>query len=274
MRKLRFFAIVVFVLSTVFCAWANFKYYSSTNADKPVLTSETQLLQLSVEADPQALLQGLSAWDETDGDLTDQILVASVSHFIEPGTVKVKYVVFDDHNNSASLTRMVHYTDYQSPVFSLSQPPVYVKGDRFDLLDHIRVTDDLDGDISDRVRVISNTVSNFMPGTYPVVLEVSNSCGDTAKLELMVTYLDKAGTVSIKLHDHIVYLQQGQSFEPYRWISSVTDADNMPLDAQKVSIQGNLDVHTPGYYSLVYSYSDGGLTGQTGLTVVVTQKEP
>ena len=43
-----------------------------------------------------------------DAYLTDEIMVASMSHFLEPGTVSVKYVVFDSHNNSATLTRRVH----------------------------------------------------------------------------------------------------------------------------------------------------------------------
>ena len=91
-------------------------------------------------------------------------MVASVSHFLEPGTVNVKYVVFDSHNNSATLTRQVRYKDYKAPVFSLEKAPVYKVGKSFDLLDYVRVDDCIDGDISDHIRVISNMVNNDLAG--------------------------------------------------------------------------------------------------------------
>lgn len=273
MRYLRIFSIIFLVGSLVFAGWANTRYYSNLNTDFPELTNTVELLEISVQDPPEAILQGLYAKDATDGDLTDQIMVASVSHFLEPGTVNVRYVVFDSHNNSASLTRRVHYTDYSSPVFTMDKAPVYRVGSSFDLLEHIRAEDCLDGDISDKIRVISNMVNNYSAGNYPVILEVSNSCGDTAQLSLWVNYLNKESTVSVMLHQYIVYVQQGDMFDPYRWVAAVTDQSGASLDANKLEILGNLDMNTPGSYQLVYSYADGKLTGQSAITVVVTERQ-
>ena len=273
MRYLQTFAIILFVFSLVFTGWAHIRYTSGLNADHPVLSSSVELLELSVQDPPEAILRGLTAEDATDGDLTDRIMVASVSHFLTPGTVNVKYVVFDNHNNSATLTRKVHYTDYKSPVFRLEKPAVYTIGDSFDLLSHVRAEDDLDGDISDQIRVLSNMVNIFSAGTYPVVLEVSNSCGDTAQVTLWVTYLANEPNVFIQLHQYIVYVEQGASFDPRRWLASVTDSEAVALDPYKVTIQGSLDTMTPGFYRLAYSYADGNLTGQTPITVVETERQ-
>ncbi len=273
MRYLRIVTAIVFIFSLLFAGWANNRYYSNLNTDYPEITSAVELLEISVQDPPEAIYRELHAQDATDGDLTAQIMVASMSHFLEPGTVRVKYVVFDSHNNSATLTRKVHYTDYEAPVFSLGKAPVYTVGSSFDLLDHIRVEDCIDGDISDHIRVISNMVNNYSVGNYPVVLEVSNSCGDTAQITLWVTYENKESTAVVNLHRYIVYVEQGQSFEPQQWIAAVTDRSAIALDTENIEIQGNLDVNKPGCYQLVYSYNDGTLSGYAPLTVVVTERQ-
>lgn len=273
MRYLRIIAVFILVASLAFAGWAGRRYNSRLNTDRPTISNSVETLQISVNDPPEAVFQGLSARDATDGDLTDQIMVASVSHFLEPGTVSVKYVVFDSHNNSATLTRRVHYKDYKAPVFSLDKAPVYTTGSSFDLLDYIQVKDCLDGDISDHVRVISNTVNNFSAGNYPVVLEVSNSCGDTAQITLWVTYQSKESTAVVNLNQYIVYIGQGDSFTPTQWLASVTDRNGVALDNVNVEIQGTLDTNKPGCYQLVYSYDDGKCTGASPLTVVVTERQ-
>ena len=73
MRSLRLTAIVVLILSIVYALWANNRYYSGVNTDHPKIVNTVEQLQISVEDPPEALLQGLSAWDATDGDLTAKI---------------------------------------------------------------------------------------------------------------------------------------------------------------------------------------------------------
>lgn len=269
MRYLRLASILIFIASLLFAVLSNIYYYSKRNSDRPVITSDTALLKISTADGGEGLLQGLKAYDATDGDITEKIMVASVSHFIAENTANVKYVVFDAHNNSATLTRKVEYTDYKAPVFKLLKSPVYTKGDRFDLSDYVKAQDCVDGDITDKIRVISNNVSNYSAGTYPIIFEVSNSFGDKAQLEVMVTYLDSKSTVSIKLHEYAVYINKGDSFNPQEWLASVTDENNNVLDKEKVSVLGNLDTNTEGSYQLNYSYDDGSKKGMASLTVIV-----
>ncbi len=273
MRYLRMAVIGIFALSLSFYAWVNLRYYSSINTDVPTITSDTELLNISVNDSAETLLQGLTAWDKTDGDLTDRIMVASVSHFIEENTVNVKYVVFDSHNNAASLTRKVCYTDYRSPVFSMQTPAVFVRGENFDLLSRVKVDDCIDGDISSRIRVLSNMVNIYAAGVYPVALEVTNSCGDVSQLTLWVTVLEKENSAAITLEQYIVYVQQGADFDPYSYIRGITDANNLSLQKENVQIKGSLDLNTPGTYRLEYLYSDQNVSGQTAMTVVVRSGE-
>jgi len=272
MRFLRHFSVFALVVALIFSLWASIRYNRGINKDMPVLENSIQLLELSVRDGEEALLRGLTAHDATDGDLTDQILVGSLSHFVEPGTVNVKYVVFDKHHNSATLTRKVHYTDYCAPRFSLKKNPVYVRGEKFDLLEHLQVTDQLEGDISGRMRVLYNAVSNYSSGVFPLVVEVSNDFGDTVQLTLQVTYLSSAPTVTVQLRENLVYLKTGEHFDPLGMLTSVTDKNGEALDPSAVTVQGNLDTGTPGTYCLTYAYAEGKLTGQATLTVVVTEE--
>ena len=273
MRYLRISVVILFVASLAFAGWANYQYYSGRNTDIPTLTNSVGTLEISVNDPKEAIFRGLSAKDATDGDLTGQIMVASISHFLEPGTVNVKYVVFDSHNNAASLSRRVHYTDYESPKFSIEKAPVYAVGNSFDLLDYIKVNDCLDGDISDRVRIISNMVNNYADGIYPVILETSNSCGDTAQLMIWVHYLNQQSNVTIQLHQYVVYQEEGTEFDPMQWVASVADANLNALDPEKIEIHGNLDMNKPGTYQLVYNYADGNLSGKSAITVIVTERQ-
>ena len=273
MRYLRIAAVVLFVCSLAFYGWASFRYYSGVNADLPEIISTEEVPEISVKDGTQALLRGLTARDATDGDLTGEIVVASVSHFLEPGVVSVKYVVFDSHNNPASLVRKVRFTDYESPRFSLRSPAVYTRGSSFDLLNRLQVIDCLDGDISNRIRVISNMVNSYIAGVYPVTLEVTNSCGDMSQLTLWVTVVDKENTAAIALKEYIVYLEQGVSFDPYALVESVTDQAGGYLPKEQVQVKGSIDANTPGCYQLTYSYAGDGASGQTIITVVVTGRE-
>lgn len=273
MRYLRLVVICIFVASLSFFAWANLRYYRGLNTDVPTITSDTDLLKISVNDGEDALLQGLTAKDATDGDLTDKIIVASMSHFFEEKTVHVKYVVFDSHNNSATLTRKVCFTDYQSPRFSLKAPLVLTRGSSFDLLSRLEVIDCIDGDITSQIRVISNSVNIYAAGVYPVAVEVTNSCGDLTQLTLMVTVLDQENTAAIRLKQYIVYLEEGSTFVPEDYIHSVIDGNNLSLPVENVEVKSSIDYNTPGTYQVEFAYSDENVAGKTAMTVVVEGKE-
>lgn len=59
----------------------------TTDNTIPVITIENKDLSISVKDKKDALLQGVTATDEKDGDITHKVLVESVSKFIEPGDI-------------------------------------------------------------------------------------------------------------------------------------------------------------------------------------------
>ena len=122
MRKLRAAVVAVFILSLI--AYIGYNIMTRMTQDKvpPVITAESDTVSVSVEDDESKMLEGLQATDNKDGDLTESIRVSSMSNFTEPGKRTVNYVVFDESNNAATLTRNLEYTDYTSPQIRLSAP--------------------------------------------------------------------------------------------------------------------------------------------------------
>ncbi len=271
MRLIRIAVLALLCVCTLAYFWTELRYNEANDKEPPQIQCETELLELSVTSDPSALLQGMTASDAQDGDLTGEIMLSSKSYFLEPGIFEAEYVVFDSHQNFCQVTRRICYTDYTSPQFTLTQPLVFLRGQNIRYLSYVTAEDVLDGDISDQIKVLASDVSNYTVGTYPVLLEVTNSHGDTVQVELMVEVRDKdSSNVSISLSEYLTYLSAGETFDPYRLITGVSASDGGSVSAEQVQVLGTVDTQTPGSYQLIYSLDTDGYRGQTRLTVVVT----
>ncbi|MBQ9838944.1 MAG: bacterial Ig-like domain-containing protein [Oscillospiraceae bacterium] len=270
MRYLRAAAVLIFAACLVLNIWANLRHNSRNNTEGPTIESQSDTLNLSVSDGADALLQGLTATDSQDGDLTEQILVASSSYFVEPGVFDVDYVVFDSHHNSTQYTRRVSYSDYTAPKFHVSQPLVFVRGENIRYLNYITAADCLDGDLTEQIKVKASNVSNYTAGVYPVLLEVTNSHGDRVEAELNVVVLERAATgPKIVLTEYLSYVTAGERFDPYKLIQSVTNTAGESVNRGQVNVVGSVDTERPGSYQLIFSYDDGTAEGRTYMTVIV-----
>ena len=153
MKALRIITIFLFILSLALYLGVSYRYNNQLDRVSPVIRCETEVLEVSVNAEDSELLAGVTATDNRDGDLTDRIIVGDVSKLVGTDLAKVTCLVFDSDDNMASLTRQVRYTDYRRPMFQLTEPLVYASTDEARLLSRVRVTDSVDGDISHKARV-------------------------------------------------------------------------------------------------------------------------
>lgn len=272
MRLIRILVVVLTCACIGFYIWATVRFNEDYDNVPPKLICDSTTLELSVEDGEEALYKGITATDDQDGDLTGEILLSGKSFFLESGVFEAEYVVFDSYQNFCQITRRIHYTDYTSPEFRVSQPLIFQRGENIRYLNYVTARDVLDGDITDQIKVLASNVSNYTAGTYPVLLEVSNSYGDTVQVELMVVVREKnSANVSIALSEYLVYLTVGEEFDPYRLIESVTTTDASQRSKQKVQVLGTVDTQTEGCYQLIYSYDEDDGYGQAYLTVVVKE---
>lgn len=111
MRIVRTALIIVFILSLGTFGISELLEMQNQDTTLPEITSDREVLEISCDYTEEDLLAGLSAYDETDGDLTSQIIPGSFSRFIEDGVCNLTYVVFD--------------SDQKSTVYRLSLAKIY-----------------------------------------------------------------------------------------------------------------------------------------------------
>lgn len=243
--------------------------------EKPVITADEDRIQLSVEDGVKGLMKGMKASDHKDGDLTDKIIIGKYSKFLEKGVCKVTFLVFDSHNNVGEYTREVEYTDYESPKFALSRPLVYKLGEKVTVLDRLTVSDSIEGDISDKIKIVSSNVNVSGTGTYAIGVEAVNSFGDVVSAELPVNIVksDESAPV-IQLNRYLLSVKAGDVISPESYIKGVELRQGTMSDLDNVHIDVQIDTSEPGAGQIVYSYTDDeGVTGYTSLTVVVEEGE-
>ena len=273
MRLVKIGLIIVFLVSAGLFGVTGLMKLGSRGDEKPVIESDGETLEISCEYTKEDLLLGVTASDEEDGDLTDQIVAGSFSRFVDPGVTGLTYVVFDSRGQSASLTREVRFTDYHSPRFALSEPLVFREGEGSytEAMERLDAVDQLDGSRKDWIIQTDTDVNYSTAGNYTMSVEVTNSLGDTASAGLPVHVVNaQSRNVQIALTQGIVYLEAGEEIDPASYISGVTGPNGAALDPGTVSAQSGVDVNTPGCYEIHYQASDGaGNAGETWLTVIV-----
>ena len=273
LKIIRTALIVLFVLALLGAGGLYYYNYTHEDLTPPVFTMDTKYIEVSVGASREELCQGLTAYDNVDGDITSRIKIRSTSKLISEDEVKVLYIVFDNASNYAICERTVRYTDYTPPRFFLSKPLTYNVGETIAFLDRISAYDVKDGNITGRMTLEQSTIVSNVPGYYTAEFSVSNRLGDTATLPLTVAITTKSASIPIiELDEYLIYVNAGESLFLYGNLKSVTDSLSSE-EASRINVLINarsLDLNTPGVYEVYYYYT--GLSGETAtviLTVVV-----
>ncbi len=274
MRNLRIIVVTLFiVISIVFSVLFSYDRMVLDH-EAPTIICDGRPLEVSVSATDIELCAGLSAYDNVDGDITDRIVVRKISQLLDANSAIIYYAVFDSSSNYCTFQRNVTYTDYQKPRFSLSQPLIYNHSAQVILQDRLYASDVLDGDISNRVCLISSNLSSNAIGEYPITLQVTNSTGDTAIVTLTVSiqnytsqhpiiyldeyllYIDSRTVLDVEsLRDHIVSVR--------------SSAYGDTVDPSEVKISGEINYKKKGSNNITFSYTnEAGYDYSVILTVV------
>ncbi len=244
----------------------------TTDRTEPTINVPQEPLKISIKDPKTKMLEGVVATDGKDGDISDQVLVESVSKFIRPGVCMVTYAVSDSDNHVAKATRMVEYTDYTSPEFYMRRVLVYSVEEEMDIHAAVGARDCIDGDISDKVTIVSTDYVANTAGVFTVSLQVSNSMGDTIYLDITV-HVEGNETMApeIALKKSLIYIKKGEkpNFEDY--IQEVT-IDGVVMKDYGMMISTNFNSEIPGTYNVhYYITTTTGYEGHSILTVVVEE---
>lgn len=273
MRYIRRVIVIAFVAVAAVYLVTTIAVSRKQDKTAPVITCEVDELEVSSGASEEELLKGLKATDNKDGDITDKIRVGSHSKFIDQGVCDVTYLVFDSSYNAGQYTRRVRYTDYTSPKFSLTASLVYDLASEVTILNKLQASDAIDGDINEKIKIISSNVNVEKEGTYSIGVEVVNDYADVVSLELPVHIVDiDDNAPSIQLDTYLVYVDKGGAFNPAEHLQGAAAADGTAIDPGAVAITSSVDTSKAGTYEAAYQCTDGaGRTGYSYLIVVVTE---
>lgn len=266
---------IMILFAVTFVAFVAFSIADRITTDRtePLITVPQEPLKVSIHDPEEKLLAGVTATDGKDGDITDKIIVESVSKFIRPGACTVTYAVMDNDNHVAKATRTLEYTDYTSPEFYMRRVLVYSVEEEMDIHEAVGARDCIDGDISDKVTILATDYVENTAGVFNVSLQVTNSMGDTIFLDITV-HVEGNETMApqIALKKSLIYLKKGAErpdFESY--IKEVT-VDGVVMKDYGMLISTNFDSNVPGTYNVhYYITTTTGYEGHSILTVVVEE---
>ncbi|MBQ6020646.1 MAG: hypothetical protein IJL26_10785 [Clostridia bacterium] len=269
MRLMRIVICVAFIVTSFLFG----KYwYRAKKEDKtlPVITIENDMLEVELDASAEDLLVGVSAYDEKDGDLTERVIVESISKFTEVGVCKVYYAVCDYDNHVASASRRITYKGYTSPKFYLNRSLCFSQLESIDASSVIGAYDVIDGDISSNIIITSVDYEYGVLGTYTVKAEVSNSKGDQISLSIpLIVENRNINAPTVALSSYLIYVPKGTEIDPMHYFVSARDSYEQDVSAS-LFLETDYQKDKEGVYSFhFYAVDQLSRQGHSVLTVVV-----
>ena len=272
MRRLKIAVCLIFVASCAIFAGYTVKSKMLEDHTPPVITCKDKTVTLSVQTDQKkqkkALLKGVKAEDNRDGDLTSSVRIASMSHFIAPGE------------------------DYTPPKIHLTVPLRYSTTElsKANLTENMTAEDCLDGDLTSQIRTsLDDSMYNTSAGVYKVTVQVSNSAGDVCSVPLEITVTESGDRQEQMkeypvLSDYIAYTTVGHEIDPMSYVKGMEmngatytyadDGEALAGTREAISVKSEVDYSKAGVYPVEYSYTaEGAPTAVTKLFVVVQDQE-
>lgn len=288
MRQIRLAVILFFVVSCACYSVYTIKDKLTEDRNPPVISFEEDVLVIGDEVTDDTLLEGVTATDEEDGDLTDQVQVASVSRILSDETRTIKYIVFDSANQLGTAERTLKYENYVPPRIYLKEPLRFTVSDYAEEMGDlaIKATDLLDGDITSNIRTsYTDSMYDIKAGKYEVTFQVNSSAGDTCIVTMnmvLVDNVDEAGKYYPVLKDYIAYTTVGKELKLSSYLKGIESSDETyifgeegtpaNITASNVTIKSKVDYDTPGTYTVDYSYTTRDKVKATTTLYVVVEE--
>lgn len=130
-------------------------------------------------------MDGVSAYDEEDKDLTQQIQVTGDVNTNQIGLYPLTYKVTDSDNNTTEQVRTVEVYNTKPELSGVSNTTI-ILATPFDAMAGVSATDAEDGNLTPNIRVEGEVDSNRV-GQYQLTYSVSDSAGEQTRAVRLVT---------------------------------------------------------------------------------------
>lgn len=279
MRRVKLGFVFVTLLLFVIYIVNKWMHYNQLDASYPEITFEQDVLEVSVGVAEEELLEGVNASDKRDGDVTDTILIESMSNMLDGKQRIVTYAAFDKDNHVGKAERRIQYTDYTPIRFQLASPlSVSSLGAGIDeILEPLGAVDCIDGDISDRIIVLDTDILNLTTDAASIIykVQVTNSCGEVAELELPVKVNLSGSNAnsqygSIVLSEYLTYTTLGTDLDLASFITSASFRGE-EVKSSDIVISTDLDTSKAGVYTATYTLTRDESIATCDLIIVVEE---
>lgn len=244
----------------------------------PVIHATDKTIEVGDEFDPRA---DVTATDEEDGDITNKIeILKNGVNVNEPGIYDVTYKVTDTQGASYTTTIKVTVNPKAAdlnacPVIQATDKTLTV-GDEFDPLADVTATDEEDGDLTDKIKILNNEVDTTKPGKYEVTYKVTDRKGASRTKTITVTVnskmepLNEAPTIDVTDKEITV----GDKFDPKDGVTAKDKEDGNLTDKIEI-LKNTVDPSKPGVYEVTYKVTDSkGASCTKTIKVTVKEKAP
>lgn len=246
-----------------------------SDASKPVVMSPDKLtIKQNSKFDPTLYAQ---AYDNEDGDITDQIKVLGQIYTDKVGQQFVTYEVTDSDGNKASKIMEVDVVETlgNAPVISGADDIEINVGDEFDPLSGVTAYDNEDGDLTDKIK-FGGIVDTGKAGEYKITYTVWDSDFNTETVERTVTVKENAvaPTIESEKEIHVPYGSEwNDDIAKEQAKVKATDGQGNDVTKDVVVTSNPVDTTKSGSYIVEFSVTADGLTSKSQTTVIVDEKE-
>ena len=263
-------AVVLTVLSVLTVIFTDYK--------GPKITVEQRSITYVNGDDKTSLLDGVSAYDAVDGDVTVSLIVKDITVLNSGDTAKVTYAARDNNNNISEAYRIVTYVDsdenYSEPDDeAMFQEAVEEEVTQGEETSENTEAEPVDNPADEALHETDEPTEEATEETTEEATEEPKAEEEPAAEEKPQDNKPKANANDIKkpddktpkitLKQKSVNINVGQTFNPSDYIKSKENASSIAID-------GAINVMAPGTYPLTFKVTGpDGKTASETLTVVV-----
>lgn len=243
--------------------------YDRSKSVPPVITSVSgkNAAEVSCKVTDEELLKLVTAHDSKDGDLSDKITVQRNMFFTSPGCAGITFAVCDSDNNVSKLGFSLKYSDYKPPEIKIVNDLIVKRRSSVSLINHFSVEDCIEGDITNKLKVISSDYNSSVAGEYTANCKVTNSYGDTRDMDVKILVTDEKFTADIVLSEYSIYVPVGTTPDFASYISSVKNSEGYRYKISDIAIDASeYNPNEAGIYSVFYRIKSTDGDGDAALT--------
>ncbi len=233
----------------------------------------------------QYRMKDISATDKEDGNITSKIKVVSDS--VNPskyGLYFVKYQVTDRFGKSDTKTATVNVKYNHPPMITVESKTFYeneltLEEWQTEVMKEVFADDQEDGDVTDKIKVIKDSVDPSTPGCYEVTYEVTDSLGKTSQKTIDVTILENWQPVLQIFAGNHRFIEgeytQKEWEEQIRMTGvSAHDKEDADLTDKVIVTHDTTNTLQHGIYEATYQVTDRwGKTAEKSVKVIVEENK-